>query len=199
MEGGGVREGRWREGGVRERGGSEVGSSSVGTHRLWACIGCGWGVIVIHRRVLVVDGGVVVIHRCTSSMGTYCSWVGGSCHSWALVICGGRSLLSMSGALSSVGGGEGHCHLHGRGPVRKCWVWLVGPRYLGVVRGCWVPFVGTGHRLWVLGLLCMWCMLFYCVGSLLGMGLLLGLWCLSERMTTKDNFWSMFVIWFPHR
>ena len=107
----GKREGVRGQGGVRERGGGEVHSSFVGTHRPWAHISRGWGVIVVRGR--------------TSSMGVHWScggrchpWArivhgrmihrleGGSCRPWALVICGGRSL---GGPLSAPGGGEGGC------------------------------------------------------------------------------------------
>ena len=54
--------------------------------------------------------------------------------------CGGL-LLSMGGALSSVGGGEGS-HPGPWALSLGCHLWV-----LGVAHGRWVPFVGAGHHL----------------------------------------------------
>ena len=114
----GKREGVRGQGGVRERGGGEVHSSFVGTHRPWARIGRGWGVSVVgtyrvwarmgRGRVWVVGGVVVGCGRSS------CVGEGLSCP-WALVICGGGSLSSMGGALSSMR--DGRLWVVGRGVV----------------------------------------------------------------------------------
>ena len=101
-------------------------ASVMGMHHAWAHMG---------RGCIWVVGGVIVGHGNSS-------WVGeGLSCPWALVIHGGGSLLSMGGALSSVGGGEGGRH----GP----WALLLGCRLwaLGVARVRWVP-------LWALGIIC---------------------------------------------
>ena len=152
---------------------------SVGAHHSW------WQVIVIHGWGIVVCVG----------------WLVGCCCLWVV-----RGVVV-----------PGNCHLHGRAPVGRCWVSLVGLWALGVVCGCWVPFVGIVHgcwvicRLWVVGSgapLCA-CTLFCCRGSLLGLGLLLGVvsllglgssmgvWCSSQRMTTNNDFQSSFVMRLP--